>query len=446
MFTNKQIAKLYWPILVEQFLTTLVGIVNTIMVSGIGDFAVAAVNLVDTINIVIVNALMAVATGAAVVVSQQFGRKQYSEANHFARQGLLIAVGLAVVICAAFLTCGEHIISALFGKAEDRILTNASVYLVASAISYPFLAVFASSASVMRVTGDSKTPMSIAFAVNIVNTILGAVFIFVLKFGVLGAGIALLSARIVGAVLGIIALRNPRYLVNFAQIDKKLISQFVRPILKIAIPSGVDQIILNGSKLFVQVFIVSMGTAMISANAIGSSILTFMVMTGVAMITTSTTIIGQTYGTGDIKQTKYYMKKLMFLSAIIQVVVMLLVLPFLNGIIALYNPSAEVAILTRQVLVICMITIPLFWSPSYQLAQSLRAVGDVNYTTIVSVSSMWLVRVGGAWLFGIHFGMGIMGVWVISIVDWIIRGAFFVPRAFVGEHWNKQKLVIQEGE
>lgn len=438
MFSNKSIVKLFWPILIEQILVTMLGMANAVMVGqGVGNFAVSAVSLVDSLNSVVIFFFTAMAAGVSVVVSQNIGRKDLVTARKSAQQGVLVLSILSVVSGALIFAFGNDILSALYGQAEARVLAGASIYLVASTISYPFHTIFSTCGGVMRAVGDSKSPMKISLVMNVINAGVGALLILVLDWGIMGAGVALVSARVVAASLSVWTLRHPGHKIDLMNFAFHLDGMIVKPLLRIGVPSGIDQMILNGSKVITAKMVVSMGPVSLNANSIATNVLTLLVLTGVAMMITSTTVVGQTYGSGDMPQTRKYMFKLMKWSMLVQAGLMIVVFPFLRPLIALYKPDQAVAEQTRFVLILIMIAIPIFWSASYQMAQALRSVGDVNYTTIISIASMWLIRVGGTWLLGLYFGLGIYGVWIMMIVDWVIRTAFFVPRALSSAWYAK---------
>ncbi len=431
MFSDKSLLKLYLPILVEQLLTTIVGIVSTIMVSRVGSYAVSAVSLVDSINIVVINVFISVATGSTVIITHYLGGNDIASAQKSAKQGILMVFLLSLITSLTLFIFKNYLIEFLFGSIDEDILRNINTYIKGSMVSYPFFALFSVCAGIMRGSNDSASPMFISMAVNIVNVVVGFILISVFGLGVLGAACALVLARMTGAVLALFRIKKSVVKVKFTINDIYLDKKVLFPIFKIALPIAIDGIIYNGSKLLVQTFVVGMGSIAIAGNAVAWSILSFLTIPAMAMVTMTTTVIGQCYGMNDLGKTKYYSLKLMSWSMIMQTALSVLVFPALDFFIGLYKPIPEVSALAKQVLIITLFVMPFIWASSFQLPQSLRAIKDVKYTTIVSVSSMWFVRVWGAWLLGVYFGIGIMGVWIMMYVDWLIRSAFFLTRVLI---------------
>ena len=93
--SNREVVRLFWPVLVEQTLAITIGIVSAMMVSGVGDFAVSGVTMVDTFNFMIVAVFTALAVGATVVVAQKIGANKVVEAGETAYQSIIICVLIA---------------------------------------------------------------------------------------------------------------------------------------------------------------------------------------------------------------------------------------------------------------------------------------------------------------------------------------------------------------
>lgn len=98
MFTNKMIADLLIPVVLEQLLNSIMGTADTMMVSNVGSAAISAVSLVDSINVLVIQAFSALAAGGAIVCAQYIGQKNVKRANESARQVLFIITAISVVI------------------------------------------------------------------------------------------------------------------------------------------------------------------------------------------------------------------------------------------------------------------------------------------------------------------------------------------------------------
>ena len=186
LFTQSQLLKLTWPLLVEQFLAVTVGMADTMMVSRCGEAAISGVSLVDMINNLIIVLFSALATGGAVVVSQFLGAREQKSANKSAGQLILLSgiLGLGVgVLC---FVLARPMIRLFYGSIDVDVLDAGTLYLKIIAVSYPFLALYNAGAALFRSMGNSRISMQISVLMNIINIVGNAVCIFGLKMGVDG--------------------------------------------------------------------------------------------------------------------------------------------------------------------------------------------------------------------------------------------------------------------
>ena len=151
LFSNRDLRKLLVPLIVEQFLAVLVGMVDVVMVAEVGEAAVSGVSLVDAINLLLIQLLAAMATGGAVVAGQLLGCKNEERACHAANQLLLVTTVFSGVIMLLSLLGNRVILSVLFGKIEADVMSNARLYFYITALSFPFLAVYNSCAGLWAI-------------------------------------------------------------------------------------------------------------------------------------------------------------------------------------------------------------------------------------------------------------------------------------------------------
>ena len=209
IFSNIDIRKLLIPIMLENLLASLMGTVDTMMVSNVGASAVSAVSLVDSINILVIQALSALAAGGAILCSQYIGSSNPKGANRAARQVFLVMTVLSVFISAICLVLRVPMLKFIFGSVEAEVMADSQAYFLFTLLSFPFIGLYDAGASIMRAQKDSKSPMTISIISNFLNIGGNAVLIFGLGMGVAGAAISTLVSRVFCAVVVIIKLRNP---------------------------------------------------------------------------------------------------------------------------------------------------------------------------------------------------------------------------------------------
>lgn len=443
---NKRFLQLFWPILIEQGLTILVGVISTILVSNVGDYAVAGVNLVDTINNMIIIFFNALASGATVVVAQRIGARRNKEAGETAAQAIVLVVGIAIIVGALTTGFAGQILHALYGKSATNVLATSEIYMRFSGISYAFLGVFSVCAGVTRAAGNSKTPMMGAFVANIINVAVAAVLIYVFHLGVYAVAIAMLAARIGAAAFMFTMVRRKTEdaTLLLPKLRLKLDMELLRPILKIGIPSGVDSLIFQGAKVLLAVFMSGMGTAALQANAIVTSLSSFVNLPGNAFSIVSVTVVGQAYGAKLYRQAKSLMRKMCLYTSVMQAAIGIPLFLFLEPMIASYGPSAESAATAKLILTISVLIHPFLYATAFVLPQSLRAVGDARQPMIISIISLLTLRIFGSWLLGVRLGYGVLGIWLSMFADWVGRSIGFIYRMEKNK-WHDGKEPIDEG-
>ena len=430
LFSKEDLCKLIVPLVLEQALAITVGMIDTMMVSSVGEAAVCGVSLVDMINNLIFNILAALSTGGAVIASQYLGAGKKEEARVSAKQLIVTSIEIAAVIMFLVVVVRCQILNLLFGKIETDVMQNALIYLTITAISFPFLALYNSCAALFRCMNNSRITFKVSVLINLLNIAGNALCVLVLHMGVAGVAIPTLVSRVVGGVILYRLLKNPKHLIY---IDKEKYSFqpcIVKKILQIGIPSGIENGIFQLGRVLVVSIVSGFGTVQIAANGVANGLgsMGCIIPSGVnlAMIT----VIGRSVGAGDLKQVRYYTGKLLMIAYAGIAVTNIIILGGLKWILLLYGISEE----TREV-VTTLVWIHngigiLMWPASFTLPNMLRACNDVKFTMLVSVCSMIVLRIGFSYVLGVQMEMGIVGVWIAMVLDWICRISFFVWRYF----------------
>jgi len=440
-FESGFLLKLIIPLMLEQLLNVTIGMADILMVTTVGEAAVSAISLVDSITILIVTLFGAFATGGAVVSSQYLGRKDDESANIAARQLLNLTVLVAAALLVLCMPFRRGIISTIFGKIEPRLLDYGSTYFLYILLSLPFLAAYNSGAALFRSMGNSRISLYVSVAMNILNIGGNAFFIFAMKMEVAGAGLSTLISRIIGAILMLAFLRNPRNRITVRSYNIFNIKGWmVRKILLVGIPTGVEGSVFQVGKLLVQGFIASFGTASLAANAIAGSVSSFINIPGGAISMASVTVIGQTIGARRTDLSVYYAKRLLLFAYIAMFILATPIFFFAPTIASFFNLSEEATKIATILFQSSMVVSILFWPSAFVLPNFLRAAGDVKFTMIVSIFSMWAFRVGGSYIMAMNFGWGVYGVWIGMYIDWVARSIAFIWR-FARGKWKDIQVI-----
>ena len=437
LFSNKDLRKLIVPLILEQALAITVGMADTMMISSVGEAAVSGVSLVDMLNNLIISVLAALATGGAVVTSQYIGAGKREDACRSARQLIytagLITIGISLLIILA----NRPILKLFFGKIEEDVMQNAVIYLVISAFSFPFLAVYNSCAALFRSMGNSQITLKVSVLMNIINIAGNAICIYGLHMGVAGVAIPSLVSRAVAGIILYFLLKNPDNMIHLVKERFRFEPQIVKKILYFGIPSGIENGIFQLGRVLVVSIIAGFGTVQIAANGVANSLDSMGCIVGQAISLAMITVVGRCVGAGDAGQVRYYTKKLLAIAYLCTAVVNSIILLSLRWILSLYGLGQETTELAYILVMIHNGMAIFLWPASFVLPNMLRACNDVKFTMVIAIFSMFTFRIGFSFIFGVQLEMGAIGVWMAMVLDWIFRVSCFVGRYIKGG-WKKQ--------
>ncbi|MDD2534491.1 MAG: MATE family efflux transporter [Eubacteriales bacterium] len=447
------ITRMSLPILVEQFFIVLMGVVSTMLVGNLGRNAVSAVGNIDVINNVMISIFAALSIGGTVVVAQYTGRDDTKSASIASAQAVMASVILSVFVTVLIYLNQHGLVELLYGKAEPEVIQNSLDYLRIVVWSYPPLALATTMFGLLRGHGNMRAPMAITIIMNLANIAISSVLIygFAMQFGpvnikidgqgVVGAATGLTLARLLGFVMVLIIMSRSELAFSFKpqhfwRVEKDMLNR----ILTLGVPAGFEQLMFNGGKLIVQLFIVQLGTVALAANAISNSLASMATMPTVAMSTALTTIIGQAIGRKDKASAKrilsfsipFYSASLLVMSAVI--------LPFIRPVVGLFTQDPETVHETVKIMTFYLIAQPLLWPPSFAFPAGFRGTGDVRYQLYVTMGSMWILRVGLGAVLTMVFKLGVIGVWIAMITDWTMRAILFSLRMKSGK-WLARDVI-----
>ena len=441
MFSDHELIRMIIPLIAEQFLLIFVGLVDTAMVSRLSEAAVSGVSLVDMLNQLIIQVLSALATGGAVIASQYIGHKEEKRACEAADQLIILIILIGLGIMTLFLALRRPILKLFFGKIDEDVMDQALTYLKISAVSYPFLALYNAGCAVFRSMKKTNVTLLMSLLMNVLNIIFNFIFMFGMGLGVLGAALGSLVGRGCAGLCVVLLLLDKRLKVHLIKPSLPLINtRMMKKILFIGIPNGLENGMFQLGKILVVSVISAFGTVQIAANAVAGNVDAFGIIPGFAIGLAMITVVGQCTGAGDNAQAMYFAKKLHRLAEAVMFIYNALILVLLPYILNLYVLSDETRSLARLLITIHVCCAMFLWVPSFTLPNALRAGNDVKYTMTVSVISMWAFRVLFGIILGKWAGLGVLGIWIAMIIDWIFRAIMFYTR-FRSRKWQKIKLI-----
>ena len=444
LFNGKKLRALILPLIVEQFLGIFVGMADTMMVASAGEAAVSGVSLVDSLNVLLIVLLVALTTGGSVIISQHLGAKSYSDALKSAQQLLLSTTSLSLLMTAIALLGNYWLLHFIFGNIAPDVMGHARIYFFILAFSYPFLAIYNSCAAIFRAMGNSKISMTASLVMNLLNVCGNALLVFCFHMGASGVAISSLISRMFAAAFLLLMLRRPDQLITLKTYSLQFDTGIIRKLLYIGVPSSIETSIFQIGKLLVLSVVAGFGTSATTANAVSNSLSQFALIPAAAIGTAMITISGQCIGAGAYDLAVSYTKKLLLLSHGILAatnLIMFFACPYLLPLYSLTPETLQTATLLIRVHSIGAIFL---YPESFMLTNTLRAAADVKYPMVVSILSMWIWRVGFSYILGIYFHMGVLGVWVAMLSDWLCRSICFGLRFRSGVWKTKNKSLMEE--
>ena len=397
LFSDQELKKMIVPLFLEQLLVMLVGLADTLVISYAGESAVSGVSLVNQFNTIFIYLFTALASGGAVVISQYIGRQDTDLAGESASQLLMFSFDFSVLLGAA----------------------------------------------VYRSLGKTNVTMYLSVVSNVINVIGNVIGVFVFRAGVAGVAWPSFLARVFSAVtITFLCFREKNRVVYRGKWIFSWHGSLMKSILNVAIPNGVENGIFQLVKVALSSIVALFGTYQIAANGVAQSIWSLAALAGVAMGPVFITVIGQCMGTGNTEAAEYHFKKLtkltLFVSAVWNLLVFILTPVFLH----FYSLSPETKRLVVWLVLIHNVFNAAFYPFSGALSNGLRAAGDVKFTMYVSVVSTVAVRLLLAYLLGITLQMGVIGIALAMVCDWVVRAVLFIWRERTGK-WKTFQVIKQ---
>ena len=411
------------------------------MVANVGEAAVSGVSLVDNIMILIINIFAALATGGAVVAGQYIGRKDEKSACKAATQ-LVWFVSLSAVAIMILVYFGKDIIlNQVFGHITAEVKGHADIYLLIVTASIPFIALYNGGAAIFRAMGNSQVSMRVSLLMNAINVTGNAILVFGLRIGTAGVAIPTLISRMVAAIVITVLLCNQTRILHIERTLKiRFDGKMIRKILAIGVPNGLENSMFQLGKILVLSLVSTFGTYAIAANAVSNAIALFQILPGMAISLAITTVISQCVGANDYEQVHYYLKKLLAIIYVAMVGTVALIFLALPLILKAYNLSDQTAAAATNIIHFHGISAMIIWPLSFALPAAYRAAGDAKACMYTSIVSMWIFRIGFSYLVGKYMGLGVFGVWIAMVIDWVVRAICFIIRYFNGK-WKHGAIV-----
>ncbi|HAX73539.1 MAG TPA: MATE family efflux transporter [Firmicutes bacterium] len=438
-FEKKSLLQLTWPIFIELTLFMLMGMVDTFMLSGYSDNAVAAVGISNQVINLIAVMFNFVAAGTVILMAQNIGANNHQKSSEVA----IVSIGANMVLgCALSLLLvltSKYIL--IFMNTPEEIFGTTVSYTQIVGSNLFLLAIQPVLSGILRSYGYTKESMVITLVANILNIIGNALFIYGLfgvpELGPVGVAISTVFSRFVSvALIAFVIYRRIDF--NFSEgFFKRWPTQDIRNILRIGVPSALEQVAYSSSQVIIISFISLIGTLAITTRVYASNISMFIYLFSLAIANGNQVLVGYFIGERKIDDVYHRTVKTHKLAVVVSLGVSLVFFFFSDYIFSLFTTDPDILKLGKTLMFI-NIFLEFGRATNLVLTTALKAAGDVNYPFILGFIGMWVVCIPIAYFLGIMLNMGLVGIWIAFAVDECFRGFVFTIR------WHRKKWINKD--
>ena len=421
---NRNILRLAVPAVLENMLTTVVFVVNSLLIGWLRDpVALAAVGMGGQFAWVIDSLFAAIAVSAAAIVARYWGRRDYAHAQQAAGQAIVLALLFAGGVIALVMV-GADAAMALMGL-EPEVARQGALYLRLT-LSTAFLAFPLTVINgMLRAAGDTRTPMAITGAMNAFNVALAYGLIFgpgpLPALGVVGAGLATALARALGGGLAFWVAFSGRSAIQLSSSNVwPLRRDLLGPLFRLSGPAAAEAAVLRGGSLLFQRIIAALGTTALAAHQIALNVESLSYMPGWGVSVAISTLVGQSLGAGQLGLAETSTRRGLKLGLALMSGVGLVFALFGRPIASIFGSTPAVLDQAGMAIRIAALEQPAL-AAQFVLSGSLRGAGDTRSPFYVSLVSVFLFRVPLVYFLAITLNLGLAGIWLGTALDWAAK-------------------------
>jgi putative MATE family efflux protein len=439
---RRKFLKLVWPVLIQDFLLTLMFNIDTMMVGRLNEVALAAMGIIGPVRWAIMAVMLGVSIGTVATVARSVGEKNPEKAVTFAATAYTVSTAMGIVT--TIIVClFAFRIPALFIK-DPEVVRQAGKYMFITFLFFSFNYASMIGASVLRAAGDTRTPMMITVFSNILNILGNYVLIFgKLGFpalGLFGAGISTGVCKMIEGILMTSFLFTKWSIVRLRLSSFKMVtSQSIRYLLKISIPASSEPFFVNSGFLVFTKMVASLGTFAMAANRIALAVESLSFMPGHSFSTTCATLVGQKLGEGSSKGVEASVKQSMKVSVLTMTSIGLSFLVIPQLLCRIFTDDPKLIALASICLMIGAAEQP-FMGIVQILKGAFHGAGITKTPVILGAIGVWGPRLFFCYFLAIRCEMGLTGVWIATTIDWITRASLYIWKYRQHQRWLHQTL------
>jgi multidrug resistance protein, MATE family len=414
---QRRVFTMAWPVISENFLQTMLGIVDTLLVARLGAAAIAGVGSAQQVMFFLIAALSALSVGSSVLVAQAVGARNLKNASHLARQSLVWSVCFSIPLALIGFFASESIL-AVFGL-EPEVARIGTEYLQVTMATVVVLIFLLIGGGALRGAGDSKTPMQVTALANVVNVVLSYALIFGVwgfpELGAVGSAWATFYSRLLAAILLFYIMWRGRSGVSIrGRVGWLPELRMARSVLSIGIPAAMEQMLISAAFFVMTILVAGLGTLALAAHRIAFNALSLSFLPGIGFGIAATALVGQSLGARRFEDGEAA-ARIATLWAIIWMGGMgLVIFIFAPQLIRLYTVDPEVIAVGVAGMRVVALAQP-FWAVLFVQSGALRGLGNTSFPLRTNTTGIWLA-VGLAYLFIQTIGGSLAMVWAAFLI------------------------------
>ena len=432
-----------WPSIVESFFVAFAGLVDSLMVSSLGSYAVAAVGLTTQPKFVGLALFFALNVAISALVARRRGEEKPEEANRILSTAILFIVVAAILFSILFVTLASPIIRLCGSTPETHDSAVAYFRIVMGGMIFNCLQMGINSAQ--RGAGNTKITMRTNVTSNTVNIIFNYLLIGghlgFPALGIRGAALATVLGTVVASVMSVFSILKPDGFISLPYIIKNRIFPAVNSFLnliRVGYSVFFEQILMRIGFMLTAIMAANQGTDAMAAHQVGMNIMGLSFSFGDGLQAAAVALIGRSLGAGDEDLAKEYGSICRMFGGIISVCLAVIYFVGARPLMSLYFKEEHIVAIGVNIMWVIIFVV------AFQISQvvymgCLRGAGDTLYTAVASTISVTFIRTAGSYLGGYVFGLGIVGIWLGVLADQIARFIFASTRFKKGK-WTQIKI------
>lgn len=421
------------PSMLAQISTVLMFFIDASMVGHLGAEASASIGLIESTTWLVGSLLSAAATGFSVQVAHFIGANDFVKARQVFRHALICGLAFSVFLSLIGVGIHSHLPYWLGGGAD--IASASSGYFLIYSLVLPFVYLYHTSEMMLKSAGNMHTPSVMAILVCICDVIFNYIFIYICKFGVVGAAMGTALAYICISLPNLYLSACKNRMLNLRQDHVRFhwVKEYVQRACKISIPIAIQNILMSGAQIVSTMIVAPLGNIAIAAHSFAITAESLCYMPGYGIGDAATTLVGQTHGAGRIDLCRNFAYMTVGLGMLVMALMGVIMYVFAPEMIGVLSPVEAIRQLGTTCLRIEAFAEPFFAASIVTYCVCVGA-GDTFKPAAINLGTMWLVRLSLAYALSKSYGLE--GVWIAMATELTFRGVLFLIRLFRGS-WMK---------